>query len=91
MSEITNHPPDLTPLDDYPGFAIRPNGDVWRLAPTGRGRFAGAEPRKLVPVIHPKGHSWAVFVTDWEGRRRRVKVSGLLRKTFGVDSPVLNA
>jgi hypothetical protein len=37
-------------------------------------------------VIHPRGHSWAVFVIDWEGRRRRVRVKDLLTKTFGVDA-----
>lgn len=78
-------PHDLTPLDGYPGFAIRPNGDVWRVTPADRGRFAGTAPRKLVPVIHPRGHSWAVFVVDWDGKRKRVAVKRLLAATFGTE------
>jgi hypothetical protein len=76
-------PHELVPLTDYPDYAIHPNGDVWRITPILRGRCAGEAPRKLVPVIHPRGHSWAVFLKDWDGRRKRVAVKHLLAKTFG--------
>jgi len=83
-------PDQLVPLMDYPDYAIRPNGEVWRVTPTLRGRCAGDAPRRVVPVIHPRGHSWAVFLTDWDGRRKRVPVNRLLAKTFGVDGPPAN-
>jgi hypothetical protein len=76
----------LTPLENYPGFAISPDGDVWRTSPTSRGRFAGSGPRRVVPTIHPRGHRWYVQVVDASGKRCRVPVSRLVETTFGVDS-----
>lgn len=83
-------PENLIPLSGYPGYGIRPCGEVWRTEPPVRGRYAGSGPRQLVPVIHPRGHGWAVFVVDPEGRRKRVPIRALLRDTFGVDSPASN-
>lgn len=76
----------LTPLPDYPGFAITRLGEVWRTTPIARGRYAGAEPRRVTPVIHPRGHQWYVHLVSCSGKRCRVRVSRLVEETFGVDS-----
>lgn len=76
----------LTPLADYPGFAITRSGEVWRSSPVSRGRYAGTGPRRVVPVIHPRGHQWYVHLVDATGKRCRVRVSRLMENVFGVDA-----
>jgi len=82
-------PVQLTPLDNYPGFAITRHGDVWRTSPVARGRYAGDQPRRVVPVIHPRGHQWYVHLMDREGKRCRIQIARLMASTFGVDGSSL--
>jgi hypothetical protein len=70
------------PIPNFSKYVIEPDGTVWRTDPTERGPKANLT-RPLVPVIHPKGQSWAVFAYDDAGVRRRVRVAKLLHDTFG--------
>jgi len=77
-----NPPADLVPLAAYPGFAINPAGEVWRLKPTERGTLAGCGPRALKPTTHPRGYQWYVYVTREDGKRIRASIKKLVAETF---------
>jgi hypothetical protein len=69
-------------IPTFPDYAIEPDGSVWRITPTQRGPKANTL-RPLTPVIHPKGHTWAVFLYDPSGIRKRVRINLLLELAFG--------
>lgn len=83
-----HHPPvpdNLTPLADFPGYAIAPDGEVWRLNPLTRGRYAGRGPGPLRPTTQPRSFQWYVTMTNKEGKRVRLSIRSLAAATFGVD------
>lgn len=70
-------------LEDYPGFGVTREGDVWRTTPVLRGRYAGRGPGRLQPSIHPRGHLWYVHLRNREDQRVRIAIRRLLALAFG--------
>jgi hypothetical protein len=79
----TDLPEGLVMLEEYPGYGVTRDGDVWRTTKILRGRYAGDGPSRLRPSIHPRGHQWYVHVRGHDGTRSRVAVKRLMRAAFG--------
>jgi len=78
-------PTNLTSIPDFSLYAMSPSGDVFRVVAPERGRTAGLR-GKVKPVIHPRGHRWYVQIYDASGKRHRIAVRELLKRTFGVET-----
>lgn len=77
-------PEGLVALEEFPGYAVTRDGDVWRTCGLKAGRYAGRGPECLKPSIHPRGMQWYVHVYDRNRKRVRIAIPKLVKMAFGV-------
>jgi hypothetical protein len=75
--------PRLTPIPNFSSYGLCDNGQVWRLAPCTRGRYADRQTGPLRPSIHPRGIQWYVGMTRDDGKRIRMSLRKIWKLTFG--------
>lgn len=79
-------PSSAAPIPGFPGYAITPEGDVWKTSPTQRGRNAGLSAFRVIPSTHFRSKQWYVNIVGEDGRRVRVALWKLKARAFGIDS-----
>lgn len=70
-------------IPDFPNYHLTPDGEVIRVRPAARGLTAGKKDLRVNHTIHPKGYQWYVLLTDFAGKRRRVKLKDLMYEVYG--------
>lgn len=82
-------PESCIPIPDYPDFALDPDTYlIWRTKPSKKGHRSG-EVYPLNPCIHPRGRLWSVMMVNFEGKRKRVAISKVIRELTGeTDTPM---
>jgi len=82
--------PKLTPIPSFSLYGLSEHGQIWRLAPCTRGRYADRPPAPMKPQIHPRGLQWGVTLIRDDGKRVRLSLRKAWRLTFGdeKDCPV---
>jgi hypothetical protein len=83
-------PTDVIPIDDFPTYYARPNGEVWRdtrgkesAVKTGKERVL-----KLTPTYNQYTHYWSVQPYKKDGKKTAVLLHRVILKAFKGQAPL---